>query len=114
MNTTPSLSVHRNLIVLGRVLERLERSGQPIDPEQFRALAGRITAELEVVARGAALEAILDAFPAVAEIYENLNYRHAGLCRSSLEPALNAELAARAAIELASRRPAPGPAASQA
>ena len=45
-------------------------------------------------------------FPTVSELYENLNYAHAGLCRSPLETGLAAEVAARAAI---SRRPG-GPA----
>jgi hypothetical protein len=99
MNPTPFLTLHKNLVVLARILDRLERSAQPIDAEQYRAVAGRLAAELEGVPRDAALEAVLETFPAVAEMYENLNYRHAGLCRSSLEPALAAELAARAAID---------------
>jgi len=47
---------------------------------------------------------VLDSFPAVAELYENLHYEHAGLCRSVLETSLAAELAARAAIESARHR----------
>jgi hypothetical protein len=113
MNTTPSLTAHRNLILLARILDRLERNAQP-DAEQFRAVAARLAAELETVPRDAALEAVLDTFPAVAQIYENLNYRHAGLCRSALEPALAAEVAARTAIDGARRRAAPGPAAGKA
>jgi len=34
-------------------------------------------------------------------VYENLNYQHAGLCRSALDASLAAELAARKAIERA-------------
>lgn len=104
MNTSP-VSVNRNLVVLARVLDRLERSPQPVDPEQFRSVVARLAAELEAAPRDAGLDAVLETFPAVAELYENLNYAHAGLCRSALEPALAAELAARAAIESA-RRPA--------
>ena len=114
MNTTPSLAVHKNLVVLARTLDRLERSAQPVDAEQFRAVAARLATELETVPRSAALDAVLEIFPAVAEMYENVNYRHAGLCRSALEPALAAELAARAAIDGARRRAMQGPAASQA
>jgi hypothetical protein len=36
-------------------------------------------------------------------LYENLNYEHAGLCRSALESGLAAEVAARAAIAGARR-----------
>jgi hypothetical protein len=114
MNTTPSLTAHRNLVLLAQILDRLERSAQPVDAEQFRAVAGRLAAELEAVPRDAGLEAVLESFPVAAEVYENLNYQYAGLCRSALEPALAAELAARAAIDGARRRATQGPAAGQA
>jgi hypothetical protein len=99
MNTTPVTPT--NLAVLGRMLERLERSGRPLDAGQYRVLAERVAAELQAAPHDAQLEAALDAFPSVAELYENLNYRHAGLCRSPLDPALAAESAARAAIDRA-------------
>lgn len=108
MNTTPT-TVNKNLVVLARMLDRLERSGRPVDPGQYRALAARLAVELESAARDAALEAVLEAYPAAAELYENLNYRHAGLCRSGLDTSLAAELAARSAIDGA-RRAACGPA----
>jgi DNA-binding LytR/AlgR family response regulator len=115
MNTTPSsLTVHKNLALLARVLERLDRSAQPVDAEQFRAVAERLAVALEAAPRDAALEALLATCPAASEMYENLNYRHAGLCRSALEPALAAEVAASAAIDGARRRAEQGPAASQA
>lgn len=91
--------------MLARVLDRLERSAQRVDAEQFRSVVARLTVELETTPRDAGLDAVLETFPAVAELYENLHYAHAGLCRSALEPALAAELAACAAIESA-RRPA--------
>lgn len=100
MNTSP-VTVNKNLVVLARVLERLERSAEGVDAEQFRSVVARLTAELESTPHDAGLEAVLDTFPSVAELYENLNYTHAGLCRSGLEPALQAELAARAAIDAA-------------
>ncbi len=102
MNTSP-VTVNKNLVVLARVLDRLERSAQPVDAEQFRSLVSRVTAELVSTPHDAGLEAVLDTFPSVAELYENLNYEHAGLCRSALDPALAAELAARAAIDAARR-----------
>ena len=109
MKTLP-VTAHRNLVVLARVMDRMESSGRSVDAEQFRSLVSRITAELEAAPHDAALEAVLDAFPAVAELYENLNYRHAGLCRSPLEPALTAEMSARKAIDSARlARPATGP-----
>jgi len=55
---------------------------------------------------GEALHALLAVAPATAEIYENLQYAHAGLCRSPLDRATAAEQAAVAAIDHA-RRAAP-------
>jgi hypothetical protein len=102
MNTSP-VSVNKNLVVLARVLDRLERSAEPVDADQYRSVVTRLSAELLSTHRDAGLEAVLETFPAVAELYENLQYEHAGLCRSALEPALRAELDARSAIESAQR-----------
>jgi hypothetical protein len=56
---------------------------------------------LRAVPNDAALDAVLEASPSTAQLYENMQYEHAGLCRSPLEAALEAELAARAAIDAA-------------
>jgi hypothetical protein len=56
-----------------------------------------------VVPHDAELDAVLARVPAAAELYENLNYQHAGLCRSPLDASLAAEAAARAAIDKARR-----------
>jgi hypothetical protein len=69
-----------------------------------RHLAG----EFEELQSHQGLSPLLDAFPSAAELYENLNYRHAGLCRSPLDAALDAELQARRLIERV--RQGPGPA----
>jgi hypothetical protein len=99
MNTTPVTPT--NLAVLARMLDRLERSGRPVDAGQFRDIVQRVTAELQAAAHDVQLEAVLDAFPSAAELYENLNYQHAGLCRSPLDTGLAAESQARAAIDRA-------------
>jgi hypothetical protein len=104
MNTSP-VTHSRNLLPLARMLERLERSGDAVDAEQYRTVVDRLAAELKSVPHDAALEAVLATFPHVAQLYENLNYQHAGLCRSPLESAMAAELAARAAIDAARRAP---------
>lgn len=102
MNTTAS----RNLVMLARMLERLDRSTVAVDPQQYRAVVGQLGEMLLAAPHDAALEAVLQASPATAELYENLQYAHAGLCRSPLDPALQAELAARDAIAAARKRPA--------
>jgi ferritin-like metal-binding protein YciE len=97
MNTTAS----KNLVMLARMLERLDRSAVAVDPQQYRGVVEHLSELLLSVPHDAALEAVLAASPATAELYENLQYQHAGLCRAPLEAALNAELAARAAIDAA-------------
>jgi hypothetical protein len=102
MNTS-SVILNKNLVLLAQVVERLEGGGRAIDPDQYRLLVGRICVELKTTPHDAGLDAVLENFPAVSELYENLNYEHAGLCRSPLDPGLSAELAARTAITRARR-----------
>ena len=90
--------------VLAELLERLEHSAVPVGAEQYRSVATHLIDALAQVTPGRALAALLDTHPAAAEVYENLNYQHAGLCRSALEPALQAEQQARQAIERAKQR----------
>jgi hypothetical protein len=106
MNVTPSRALPQHLTVvltLAHVLQRLE-SSRDVGADQYRSVAQRLSDELRRVPADESLGAVLAAHPAAAELYENLNYRHAGLCRSPLEPAMQAELRARQAIERA-RRP---------
>jgi hypothetical protein len=86
------------LAAMAGLLERLERTPRQASAEQYRAVVQRVQALLAAAEPGAALDALLQAAPATAELYENLQYTHAGLCRSPLEAALNAELAASAAL----------------
>ena len=108
MNATPSKAIPDHLTVvltLAHVLQRLEGSRDPVGAEQYRSVVAHLKDELEQVAPSAEFQALLEAYPAAAELYENVNYRHAGLCRSPLELSLSAELRAREAIRRASRRP---------
>ena len=103
--TTP-LTTHRNLVTLVQVLRKLEHSRVPVDPEQYRSLVAHISTELQNHAKDAGLEALLAAAPELAELYENLNYEHAGLCRSPLDASVRAEQQARDAISAAMGKPA--------
>jgi len=93
------------LAAMARLLEKLDRSGEPVDAEQYRHVVKRLQALMaECVADGhadEALDAVLEVFPAAAELYENLQYAHAGLCRTPLERSLQSEAAARDVIERA-------------
>jgi hypothetical protein len=107
MNTTKPMPSRANLSVatlLAQLLERLERSTVPVGAEQYRSVVLHLVDEFDDVGADSALPALLDAHPAAAELYENLNYQHAGLCRSPLDLALKAEISARQVIERARRR----------
>ncbi|MEI8303864.1 MAG: hypothetical protein WCG13_11270 [Burkholderiales bacterium] len=91
------------LAVLAHLLERLERSATPIDPQQYRDVVARLSLAMLAEPDPAALETVLGRLPAAAELWENLQYAHAGLCRHDLDHALAAESRARQAIEAARR-----------
>ena len=89
------------LRALAGLLQRLEASRLRVSAEQYRAVARQLAQALSDVHADAALHALLDANPAAAEIYENQNYRHAGLCRCALELALWSEFLAREVLHKA-------------
>jgi len=89
---------------LAQLLQALDGQDAAADPHQYRLLVQKIAAELQAHQGHEALPALLDHFPASAEIYENLQYAHAGLCRAPLALSLNSELAARGLLERVSRR----------
>jgi hypothetical protein len=90
-------------VLLSQLLERLDRSAEPVGAEQYLSVVRHLKEEFDELGAERSLSALLDAYPSAAELYENLNYQHAGLCRSPLEPALAAELQARRLIERARR-----------
>ena len=93
--------------VLAQLLERLEHSAVPVGAEQYRSVVMHLVDQFRDVEPGAQLAQLLDAYPAASEVYENMNYQYAGLCRSALDASLSAELAAKSAIERAMRGAGP-------
>jgi len=87
--------------VLVHLMERLDRSAEPVGAEQYRAVAVQLAQALEAAPAGPALDLLLEQSPSAAEVYENLQYRYAGLCRSPLDASLQSETAAKDAIEKA-------------
>lgn len=85
----------RVLLTLAQLLERIERKLVPMAADQYRSVVDHLSKELADVPPGEDLDFLLQAFPATAELYENLQYAHAGLCRSPLDASLQAELQAR-------------------
>jgi hypothetical protein len=82
------------LIALARLLERVEANPRAVGADQYRAHVGQIKAALEPALPEQALEAILGAHPATAEIYENLHYAISGLSRAPLDRSVATEMLA--------------------
>ena len=101
MNATKSHPSKHSLTVthvLAELLERLEHSTQPVAAAQYRSVVLHLIDEFATLEPGLALRALLSTHPAASELYENVNYQHAGLCRSALGAATTAESEARQAI----------------
>jgi hypothetical protein len=93
-----------NLAAMAGLLERLESqptlaSAEPASAEQYRDVARQVSALLVDAEVDEHLHLLLNAAPATAELYENMRYAVAGLCRAPLDVALSAELAAQVAIQ---------------
>jgi hypothetical protein len=104
----PSLASVRSrletLIALAGLLERIEQHGMVVGAEQYRQLVARLKRSLGEELPDDALQAVLAAHPATAELYENLHYERSGLSRSSLDRSVASEMLAAEAIERARRR----------
>lgn len=102
----------QSALLLAQLLERLEASREPFDARQYHLVAERLSSLL--ADRDIDWQPLLARSATAAVLYENLHYAEAGLCRSDLDAALRAELAARQAIDDARRAPAAGRAAPDA
>ena len=91
------------LIALARLLERVEADPVSIGAGQYRVLVRRIQGALGEPLPDVALQAILKAHPATAEIYENLHYDTSGLSRSPLDRAVATEMLATQLIHKVAR-----------
>jgi hypothetical protein len=91
------------LIALARLLERVEASPIAIGADQYRGLIGQLKAALAPALPQQAIEAILAAHPATAEVYENLHYETSGLSRSPLERSVATEMLASQLIHKIAR-----------
>jgi hypothetical protein len=80
------------VIALARLLERVEQSAAQVGADQYRALVRQIGLALDEDLPEDALNAVLGAHPATAEIYENRHYAQSGLSRSSLDRSVASEM----------------------
>jgi hypothetical protein len=94
-----------SLVRLAQLLQALEGQGHAADPHQYQLLVQKLAAELREQQGHEMLAGLLDHFPAAAEVYENLQYGHAGLVRAPLETSLASELAARDLLGRMKKKP---------
>jgi len=81
------------VIALARLLERVERTPSGASADQYRALVLQLQSALGEGLPTDALNAVLSAYPAAGEVYENMHYAQAGLSRSSLDSSVASEMA---------------------
>jgi hypothetical protein len=92
MSTSLRIPAHLTVaFTLSRLLQRLELSCDAVDAHQYRAVARRLAEELSVLPMDESLSVILKVHPSAGELYENLHYAQAGLCRAPLEVAVQTE-----------------------
>ena len=96
-------SVH-TAFSLAHLLERIERSGGAVDAHSYRHVVARLQEALSGPLPESALAAVLRSYPSAAEVFENMNYAHAGLSCASLECKVASEVQAAQALRRASQR----------
>ena len=107
MSTIPRETVKNrleNVIALARLLERVETSAVAFSADQYQALVRQLKIALGQELPQDALNAVLGAHPAAAELYENEHYAQSGLSRSSLERSVGSEMLASELIARAAKR----------
>ena len=84
------------VIALARLLERVERMPSGAGADQYRALVLQLQAALDDEKLDGlpteALDAVLGAYPAAGEVYENMHYAQSGLSRSTLDRSVGSEM----------------------
>lgn len=105
MSTTPTRPITIEippalwlLAATALLLEKLDRTPRAASAAQYRSVARRAAALLEQAEPGPVLNQLLDAFPALAELWENRHYATSGLSRAPVERASSAELEAAALL----------------
>ncbi|HKX39540.1 MAG TPA: hypothetical protein VJO99_00155 [Burkholderiaceae bacterium] len=105
LDVSPSVKNHiETLVALAGLLERVEKTPiEKVGADQYRTLARQVEAALAEDMPDAALQAVLHAYPATAEVYENLHYAQSGLSRSGLDRSVGSEMLASQLIAKARR-----------
>ena len=103
--SAPNLEIVKSrietVVALARLLERVEQTHMRIGADQYQALVRQLKIALSQEMPDAALQAVLGAHPATAELYENMHYAQSGLSRASLDRSVRSEMLASQAIQKA-------------
>jgi hypothetical protein len=97
MSTSEIASIRNRLqavIALAGILEHIERSGAPVNADQYQVVVDRLQVAMSQDIPDDVLQAVLNAHPSAAELYENMHYEQSGLSRSSLERSISSEMLA--------------------
>lgn len=95
------------LVPLAHLLECVEAGMASASADGYRRLVLRLQAALSEDIPPEVLQALLSAYPATGQIFENLHYGHSGLSRAPLERSVSSELLARQVLTRAARRVVP-------
>lgn len=88
------------LVATTLLLERLDRLPRSsATAEQYQGVVRQLGRLLDEAEGDAMLQTLLERFPSLAELHENRHYAEAGLCRSPLDAAVQAEAAALDVIQ---------------
>jgi hypothetical protein len=80
------------LVATTLLLERLDRLPRSsASAEQYQGVVRQLGRLLDEAEGDAMLHKLLERFPSLAELHENRHYAEAGLCRSPLDAAVQAE-----------------------
>ena len=93
------------LIALARLFERADNAPVSVGADAYQALVAQLKQAVSNDVPGPALKAVLEAFPATAELYENLHYVESGLSRSPLDRSVATEMLASQALHRAAHAP---------
>jgi hypothetical protein len=100
--SAPNIASMKNrlqtVIALAGALERIENGRMPADADQYQVVVDRLKSALSEALPDDVLQAVLDAHPSAAELYENMHYEQSGLSRSSLERSIGSEMVAAEAL----------------
>jgi hypothetical protein len=97
----------KTVVSLAHLLECIETGIASASADGYRRLVLRLQDALSEDFPAEVLQAVLSAYPATAQVFENLHYEQSGLSRAPLERSVASELLAKQVLARAARRVVP-------